>query len=293
MTLLAQTIRTSVPYVTAAMGGVLSERSGVVNIALEGILLSAGLGAVVAHVATGSAVLGLLAGIAVGVVMAGAHALLVVRARVDAILSGIALNLLAAGGSRFVLRALYRSSSNSPPVEGFRVGAGSHLLVRTLLDPTLHLAIVSVALVLYVLWRTPFGLRLRAAGEDPRAVEAAGLSPAKLRIQAVILGGAITGLGGVALAYDQHQFQSGMSGGRGFIALAAVVLSGWRPGRAALACIAFAALDALQVVLQDRAHVPHDLVQMVPYVVTLIALAMAGSRQRSSARPPAALGKEA
>jgi simple sugar transport system permease protein len=164
--------------------------------------------------------------------------------------------------------------------------------VRTLLDPTLHLAVLAVGVVLYVLWRTPFGLRLRAAGEDPRAVEAAGLSAARLRIQAVVLGGAITGLGGVALAYDQHQFQSGMSGGRGFIALAAVVLSGWRPGRAALACIAFAALDALQIVLQDRARVPHDLVQMVPYIVTLVALAMAGRRGRSWAKPPAALGRE-
>jgi simple sugar transport system permease protein len=290
--LLAQTIRICVPYVCAATGGVLSERSGVVNIALEGILLASGLGAVVAHVATGSAAVGLLVGVAVGVAMGAAHAFLVVRVRVDAILSGIALNLLAAGGTRFLLRALYRSSSNSPPVDGFRVAEGWPLLVRTLLDPTLYLAIASLWLTIHLLSRTAFGLRVRATGEDPNAVEAVGLSPAKLRIQAVMLGSAICGLGGVALAYDQHQFQSGMSGGRGFIALAAVVLSGWRPGHAAVACVGFAALDALQVVLQDRARVAHDLVQMVPYVVTLVVLAVAGQRRRAWAQPPAALGRE-
>ncbi len=290
--MLAQTIRIAVPYICAATGGVLSERSGVVNIALEGILLASGLGAVVAHVATGSAALGLVAGVVVGLAFGGIHALLVLRARVDAILSGIALNLLAAGGTRFVLRALYRSSSNSPAVGGFRVGEGLPLLVRTLLDPTLYLALAALGAIVYMLPRTRFGLRVRAAGEDPRAVQAAGLSATKLRAQSVMLGSAICGLGGVALAYDQHQFQSGMSGGRGFIALAAVVLSGWRPGPAALACVGFAALDALQVVLQDRARVAHDLVQMVPYVATLIVLAVASGRRGAWARPPAALGKE-
>lgn len=296
MTLLAQTIRTSVPFVAAALGGVLSEKSGVVNIALEGILLGSGLGAVVATVATGSGSAGVLAGAATGALLGALHATLVVRARVNAILSGIAINVLAAGGSRFVLRALYHSSSNSPRVAGFRPEAGGGLLLRTLLDPLLLLAIVAFGAVFFLLHRTAFGLRVRAAGEDPRAVEVAGLSTARLRTAAVIIGGALTGLGGVALAFDQHQFQSGMSGGRGFIALAAVVLSGWRPGRAVLACIAYAALDALQGTLQDHSRVPSELVQMAPFVVTLAALAVVGyenSRRGGRwGRPPAALGSE-
>lgn len=291
LTVVSEALRTAVPYVCAATGGVLSERSGVVNIALEGILLASGLAAVVAHVSSGSPMVGLAVGIAVGASMGLLHALLVVRGRVDAILSGIALNLLAAGGTRFVLRALYRSSSNSPAIPGFRFGDGQSLLVVTLTDPLLSLAVACAVAVGFLLARTPFGLRVRAAGENPRALEAAGVPVARVRIAAVVLGAAVCAVGGVALSFDQHQFQSGMSGGRGFIALAAVVLSGWRPGRAALACLAFAALDALQVVLQDRAKVPHDLVQMIPYVVTLVVLATAGARGRAWARPPAALGK--
>lgn len=289
--LIAQTIRIVVPYLCAATGGVLSERSGVVNIALEGILLASGLGAVVVHVATGSAMAGLAAGIAVGTLFGWIHGMLVLRARVDAILSGIALNLLAAGGSRFVLRSLYRSSANSPPIAGFRFGDGWPLLARTLVDPVLYLALAALGVVVYLLARTRWGLRVRAVGEDPRAVEAAGLSPQKLRLSAVVLGSAICGIGGVALAYDQHQFQSDMSGGRGFIALAAVVLSGWRPAYAALACVGFAALDALQSVLQDRVRVAHDLVQMAPYVATLVVLAFASNRRARWAKPPAALGQ--
>jgi ABC-type uncharacterized transport system permease subunit len=301
-TMLAQTLRMAVPYVCAALGGVWSERSGVVNIGLEGMLLASGLGAVVAHVATGNPWAGVLAGVLVGALLGVLHALVVVRGRVDAIVSGLALNLVALGATRFVLRALYDSSSNSPPVEGFRFGAvggagGAALLARTLLDP---LTLGTAALVLASSWalgRTRFGLRVLACGEDPAAAAVVGVDVVRIRIAAVSLGGAICGLGGVALAYDQHQFQSGMSGGRGFIALAAVILSGWRPGRAAAACLAFAALDALQIVAQDRARAASGyVVQMLPYAATLAALWLIARRRGRGAiagRPPAGLGKAA
>jgi simple sugar transport system permease protein len=298
-TTIAQTLRMSVPYVCAGLGGVWSERSGVVNIALEGILLAGALGGVVAHVATGSAWSGVAAGALVGAALGAIHALVVVRGGVDAIVSGLAINLVAAGGARFVLRALYDSSSNSPPVGGFDVaalgGAGSAaLLARTLVDP---LALASVALVSWSAWtmaHTRFGLRVRACGEDPEAAMAAGVDVAFVRIAAVSLGGAIAGLGGVALAYDQHQFQSGMSGGRGFIALAAVILSGWRPAGTAVACVAFAALDAVQIVVQEQARAAGYAAQMLPYGATLVALAVI-ARKRGPGRPggrsPAGLGK--
>ncbi len=301
-TMLAQTLRMAVPYVCAALGGVWSERSGVVNIGLEGMLLAGGLGAVVAHVATGSPWAGVAAGALVGAALGLLHALVVVRGRVDAIVSGLALNLCALGGTRFALRALYDSSSNSPPVDGFRIAgaagaSGAALLVRTLLDPlTLGTALL-VAASAWALARTRFGLRVWACGEDPVASAVVGVDVGRVRLTAVTLGGAICGLGGVALAYDQHQFQSGMSGGRGFIALAAVILSGWRPGRAAAACLAFAALDALQIVAQDRARAASAyVVQMLPYAATLVALwLIARRRGRGSiaGRPPAGLGKTA
>ena len=301
-TLVAQTLRMAVPYVCAALGGVWSERSGVVNIGLEGMLLAGGLGAVVAHVATGSPWVGVLAGALVGAGLGAAHATIVVRGRVDAIVSGLAVNLVAAGATRFVLRALYDSSSNSPPVEGFRWrilggASGGALLARTLLDPlTLGTAAI-VAATAWALARTRWGLRVWACGEDPAAAAAVGVDVGRVRVGAVALGAAICGLGGVALAYDQHQFQSGMSGGRGFIALAAVILSGWRPARAAAACLAFAALDALQIVAQDSARaVSGYIVQMLPYAATLAVLwLIARRRGRGSivGRPPAGLGKAA
>jgi simple sugar transport system permease protein len=297
LTMLAQTTRMAVPYASAALGGVWSERSGVVNIALEGTLLTSGLAAVAVHHWSGSPTLGALGALLVGAAFALVHALLVAKARVDAIVSGIALNLVAAGGTRFVLRALYDSSSNSPAVAGFpslvKGGvSGAALLLRTIGDPLTLAMVAFMALSLAGLYRTRFGLRVRASGEDPQAAAIVGVPVARVRVVAVVLGGAICGIGGAALAYDQHQFQSGMSGGRGFIALAAVIVSGWRPVRAVLACLAFAALDALQIVLQDQARIPHEVVEMFPYLATLLALFAIGLR-RGAGHPPAGLGKHA
>jgi len=282
-TLVTETIRMAVPYACAALGGIWSEKSGVVNIALEGMLLASALGAVVVQLATGSAVLGLAGGVAVGALLGALHASLV-RHDVDAIVSGIALNLVAAGGTRFVLRALYGSSSNSPAVPGFHAGATSPSaftqVVSTLGNPLTLLAVAALAWTSFTLSRTRLGIRLRAAGEDAAAAASLGLGVARLRVVAVTIGGAIAGIGGAALAFDQHQFQSGMSGGRGFIALAAVILSGWRPGRAVLACAAFALLDASQIVLQGQSRASHDLVTALPYVATLVSLAVLGRRAR-------------
>jgi simple sugar transport system permease protein len=300
-TLAAQTMRMMIPYGCAALGGVWSERSGVVNIALEGILLASGLSAVVAHVATGSAACGLLAGVAAGAATGALHAA-AVRARVDAIVSGIALNIAAAGGTRFLLRALYGSSANSPAITGFVTSlfpgtSATALLLRTLFDPLFLLGAACTAATAWVLYETRFGVHVRTCGESPHAASSVGLDPEGLRLAAVTLGGAVCGLGGTALAYDQHQFSSGMSGGRGFIALAAVIVSGWRPGRAVLACAVFAALDAAQILVQGETRVPHDLLQAAPFVATLLALGIMGRRKGAHAAgrggPPAALGKPA
>ncbi len=287
-TLGTETVRMTVPYACAALAGVWSEKSGVVNIALEGMLLASALAAVVVQVATGSAVLGVLGAVAVGAAMGAAHAWFV-RHEVVAIVSGIALNLVALGGTRFVLRALYGSSSNSPTVAGFQglfAGTASvgSLVVDTATNPLTLLAVVALALTSFALDRTRLGIRVRAAGEDGAAAASLGLPVARLRLVAVTLGGAIAGVGGAALAFDQHQFQSGMSGGRGFIALAAVIVSGWRPGRAVLACAAFALLDATQIVFQGHGRVSRDLVTALPYVATLVSLALLGRRgKRASA----------
>ncbi len=298
LTMLAQTLRTAVPYVLASQGGAWSERSGVVNVALEGMMLSGGLASVAVAYGHG-AIAGVAAALLTGALIGVLHATVTERGRIDAIVSGVAINIAAAGATRVLLRALYQSSSNSPSIEGFRGvvhgSGGASMLARVALDPMSVATVVAVAGTVALLRSTKLGLRVRASGEGPVAAAASGVPVVATRTLAVAIGGALAGLGGAALAFDQHQFQSGMSGGRGFIALAAVVLSGWRAGRAAALCVVFAALDALQVVLQGQARSLQDLVQMLRFVAALSALALF-SRGRGrfwGGPPPAGLGTPA
>jgi simple sugar transport system permease protein len=269
----------AVPYGCAALGGVWSERSGVVNIALEGMLLVSAFASIAGQAATGSAWLGLTAGIAAAGAMGLMHALLVERARVPDLLSGLGLNLLAMGITRMGLSALYGSSSNSPSVAGFGL----------VIEPTVVLGIASVAVTIWVFQKTVFGLHVRACGEAPNAARACGVKVSRTRILAVTLGGAVVGIGGAALAFDLRQFQSGMTAGRGFVALALVVVSGWRPGRAAALALVFALLDWLQIAAQEKLGVFGFVVQTLPYVATLVGLAAARPGRRSFA--PRGLGQ--
>jgi simple sugar transport system permease protein len=281
VSLFVLTIRIALPYLAAAMGGVWSERAGVVNVALEGTMLVGALGAVAGTIAGHSPWIGLLLAVIAGVALQLVHGIAVLFGRANAIVSGIALNLLAAGGTRFLLRALYDSDSNSPAIPALAQNGG------TALDPATWIIFALVASTIVMLRSTPFGLRVRATGEHPEAAESAGVSVRATRLWAVGLAGACAGIGGAWLAFDQHQFGSNMSQGRGFIALAAVIVGNWRPGRAALFCLFFGFAQALQIVLQDRHVIAHQLVQMLPYLATLIALAGLVGRTR----PPAALGK--
>lgn len=295
LTMVAESVRIAVPYACAAIAGVWAERSGVIQIGLEGILLTGAFSSVAVAYMTGSAALGLGAAILSGITVSLGHGLLTERARVHAVISGIAINLLALAATRMGLRALYDSSSNSSAIDGFRLGpagaTGFSMLLRVLVDPVFLMAIVAVVATPFILKNTRFGLRVRAAGENPVAADAVGIDVTKIRLRALAVSGAICALGGAHLAYDQHRFESGMSAGRGFIALAAVVVSGWRAGYAALACLAFGALEALQIALQDQARksVIGDLVQTLPYVATLLVLGFASKRHGA----PEGLGKHA
>jgi simple sugar transport system permease protein len=163
------------------------------------------------------------------------------------------------------------------------------MLARTLLDPVTLLAVLAVAVTPWVLFRTRFGLRVRAAGENPVAAASVGIPVVRVRLIALCVSGAVGALGGIHLAFDQHRFESGMSGGRGFIALAAVILAGWRPVRAALACLVFAALEATQILLQGQRKLPPEILQMLPYLATLVVLVLTAGK----ARAPAGLGQHA
>jgi simple sugar transport system permease protein len=221
-----------------------------------------------------------LCGAAGGLTVAALHAAAGIRLRADQVVTGVALNLLVVGATRFFLRYGFDSSSNSPRVPGFQ---------QPLLSPVLWAAVLAPPALAWLLYRTPFGLRVRAVGEKPEAALSLGVAPARVQWLAVLGSGALAGLGGAHLALDQHQFVDGMTSGRGFIALAAVIFGRWDPARVALACLGFAAVDALQIQIQALALVPSQFVAAIPYVLTIVALAGVVGR----ATPPAALGKAA
>ncbi len=277
---LVSLVSNAVPYVLAAMGGTISERSGVVNIALEGKLLVGAFCCAVGGIESGSVVVGALCGVVGGMLTGALYSLAVLRFRADQIVAGVAINLMALGLTRYLLKLLYGSSANSPPSPGFE---GS-LWTNTML----YLVVALVIAFQVVFTRTRFGLRLRAVGEHPEAATTLGLSVMKIRWTAVLIAGGITGLGGAWLVLENNGFIADMSSGRGYIALAAVIMGSWRPKFVAFACLAFAGANALQVVLQaENVGVPRELIQSLPYLLTMVA--MAGLIGRS--RAPAALGK--
>ena len=283
---LMQTLRIAIPYLFAASGGVVAERAGIVSLTLEGFMLTGAFAAALGSFYSGSAWVGVLCGVAAGLGAGLLHAWASVRFKADQIVVGIALNLLAVGTTRFFLRLAFDSSSNSPRTPGFgTAGGGSALAAFT--NPLVWMGLLVVPLVALLVYRTPFGLRLRAAGEKPEAAQSLGVPVARVRWAAVALSGVLAALGGVYLALDQHQFTDEMTAGRGFIALAAVIFGRWNPLRAGLACLLFAAAETLQIRLQVANALPSQFVAMIPYVLTVVALA--GVVGRST--PPAALGK--
>ena len=283
---LVQTIRIAIPYLFAAAGGVVAERAGIVSLTLEGFMLTGAFSAALGSFYSGSAWVGVLCGIGGGLLFGLIHAVASIRFRADQIVVGIAINILAVGITRFFLELAFDSSSNSPRVPGF-AGAEGAGLYASFGNPLLWLGVLAIPAVALIVSRTAFGLRVRAAGEHPEAAESVGVPVRRVRYAAVAMSGMLAALGGVYLAIDQHQFTDQMTAGRGFIALAAVIFGRWDPLRAGLACLLFAAAETLQIQLQGTQALPSQFVAMIPYGLTIVALA--GVVGRSV--PPAALGK--
>ena len=286
---LAQTLTASAPLCLAALGGVISERSGVATISLEAYLLGGAFAAAAVALATSSLPLALLGAVALGAALAGVFAWSTISLRANAIVAGVAVNLLAAAGTRVALKVLYDSAANSPALPIGRASSasiGAAALSEALRAPAVLLTPL-VAWALHLTLRdTVFGLRVTACGEHPDAARSLGVSVPRVRAAALVLGGAVAALGGAQLALFQHEFVAYMSGGRGFLALAAVILGRWRPLRAVGWAVGIGALQALEATLSSRAGVPHALLQAMPFALTLLAVAGPWGRARS----PAALG---
>jgi len=268
------TLVKATPLIYAALGGVLSERSGVVNIGLEGIMIAGAFAAVVVSGATGSAIAGALAGIVAGALLAAILAYVATKLAVDQIVAGTGLNIAALAAAGFGLVVVYGQPGASREVPALGA-AGSNVLIV--------LAFLAAIALQLALARTPWGLHVRACGEDPDAAESAGIDALRTRFWAVVIGGAIAALGGVYLSLAELDLYSdGMTAGRGFIALAAVIFGRWTPLGATGAALFFGFFAALQFTLQ-RAGVPSELLQALPYVAALVALGGFAGRVRAPA----------
>jgi simple sugar transport system permease protein len=307
--MLASTLRLSTPLIFCALAGLLSERSGVVDIALEGKMLMAAFAAGACGAVYGSTALALLAAMAVAVSMSWVHGLACVSHKGDQVVSGVAINIIAAGITAVLGAAWFAQGGQTPPVSAdVRIQAvwpglanvanslpvlggvlGNGLLSHNAL---VYLALLLVPLVWWMLFRTRFGLRLRAVGENPQMVDAAGVSVVRLRYTALTLNGMLCGLAGSYLVLAQSaMFSQNMTAGRGFMALAALIFGRWHPVNALFACLLFGFLDASAIRLQGVqlpgiGEVPVQAIQALPYLMTVVLLA--GFMGKSTA--PKALG---
>jgi ABC-type uncharacterized transport system permease subunit len=296
ISMLDSTLRLAAPLILCAMAGLFSERSGVVDIGLEGKMLAAAFASAAVAAMTGNVWLGLVAGVFVSVMMALLHGFACITHRGNQVVSGLAINILASGLTVTLGIAWFARGGQTPPLTGEArfspidlpgaesvqewplIGAlyselvsGHNLLV--------YLALLSVPFTYWVIFRTRFGLRLRAVGENPQAVDTAGISVAWLRYRAVIMAGVLCGLAGAYLSTAQGAgFIREMSAGKGYMALAALIFGKWKPAPALFACLLFGFLEALATRLQGVplpivGEVPVQFMQALPYVLTVILLA--------------------
>ena len=281
--LIWSTIRLSTPLILAALGGLFSERSGVINIALEGMMLAGAFTAAAVTYAVGNPFVGLVAGMLAGTLIAAIHAVACIQYKADQVVTGTAINILMIGMPAFLSGAFFLSSGSTPQIP------------KDQLIPWLPivLAFLLVPVTWYVLYKTPFGLRLRSVGENPEAADAAGVKVARMRYAGVLLSGALAGIGGAYLSIGQSSlFTRNMTSGRGFIALAALIFGKWRPVQTLLACLLFGLTEAVSIQMQGVVKLPSgddipvQFIQMVPYILTIVVLA----GFIGSSRPPRALG---
>jgi len=289
----AAAVRFATPLILAAIGEIFSERAGVLNIGLEGMILFGAFGGVVGAFQSGSAWVGLLTAIVAGGLVGLIHAFVSVTLRGDQVVSGAAINILVLGLTTFLSRTIW-GVGQQPQVAAFSewkipffgdLPVVGEIFFRHL--PLVYLAYLLVPVSAFVLYKTSWGLKIRAVGEHPRAADTTGINVAAWRYGCVVLCGMLAGSAGAFLSLGQlHMFLENMSAGRGYIALAAVIFGKWDPLQAMLACLLFGAADASTLRLQALdIKAPYQLVLMIPYLLTFLAfVGLVGKT-----RPPAAL----
>lgn len=284
MEMILSTLRMAIPLVLASVGGTLCERSGIINLGIEGMMLSGAFGAVFGTHLTGSPWFGVLFALLVGGMFGILHAVMCVQFKTNQSVSGIGINVLVSGLTIVLTRAVWKSDGMSGQVEklpSFSVPVLKDLPVLGALftkqSPYLLMTALIVAGAWFVMYRTKAGLRLRSIGDHPQAAETVGINVSKYRYVAVTVCGMLCGLGGGYLSIVQSNlFVKDMVAGRGFMALAAMILGGWNPVGALLASIVFAFAQALRINL--KVQIPNQLMLMLPYFITLLVLIFFGRR---------------
>lgn len=281
---LAAIIRIATPLAFATLGEMFSERAGVLNLGIEGIMLLSAMTGFTAANLTGSLWLGVLAAVATGALMGAVHALFTVALGLSQHVCGIGVTLFSSGLAYFLYRLIFGEQSTPPNIKGFETLPIPVLSSIPVIGPAIfdqfalvYMAIVAVPVAAFVLYRTPWGLSLRMVGENPRAADSAGVGVISMRFQSVILGGALMGLAGAFLSMAQfNAFTFGVVSGRGWVAIALVVFGRWDPVRCAGAAILFALVDALQLRMQASGlgHVPYEAFLILPFVLTIVAMAI-------------------
>jgi len=287
--LFAAALRLATPLIFASIGGLFSERVGIVNIALEGMMLTGAFSGVLATFATGNPWIGVLASVLAGGVLGYLHAILSVKFAGNQIISGTGINLLALGATAYLCQAVWGSRGASQSVQGLE--AVSIPVIRDIpflgeiignQTPLVYISILVAILSYILLFKTPGGLRIRAVGEHPAAADTTGVDVYRIKYLCVVLSGMLAGLGGAFLSLGHlNLFVLGMTGGRGFIALAAMIIGGWTPFGALGASFLFGFADALQIRLQSVGILPSQIILTLPYILTIVVVALF-ARKRSA-----------
>jgi ABC-type uncharacterized transport system permease subunit len=286
--MLQSTLTAATPLTLGAMAGILCERSGIINIAIEGMMLTAAFAGVAFASIFGSLWMGLLMASLLGGLMAALHAVLSIKYKVDQIISGTVINILAAGATRFLNLRLLEPAGMSTPghFASIRIPllADIPIVGPILFDnqPTVFIMLILVVVVNYLVFFTPWGLRMRACGEHPRAADTVGVKVNRMRYISTIIGGLIAGIGGAYFSIGVvGSFEDNMTRGQGFVALAAMIFGNWNPTGGFLAALLFGFADALQVKMQIlkpvvpfvNVPIPPEFLQMAPYILTIIVVA--------------------
>jgi len=273
---LSQVLRIFTPYFLGATGANFSERGGVINIAIEGFMISGAFCFTVITVISGYSFLGISFALLINSLLAVVFSVFVLKLRLNQILIGVGLNLLIAGLAKFFMMYIFKSSSNTPRIDEIpRIPFLESIpyFGNILSDYIILFSLILISVSQFVLYKTKFGLRLRSCGENPEAAETSGVNVHSYKFYGILISALLSCLAGIWLASNQNSYSDGMVAGRGYIAIAAMIIGKWKPVNIFWACILFSFFEALEISLQIiPTGIPNQLIQMLPYLITLLVL---------------------